>query len=385
MAQALEGVKVLDLGNYIAGPYAAMLLGDQGAKVIKVERPEGDPYRKVPGFIALNRGKRSITVDLKRKQGQQIAQELAKRGDILIHNFRPGVAQELGVDYETLSRLNPRLIYCAITGYGEKGPYRDKLGWEPLVASLAGAYTDQPSSDGSPTFLVLPLASYFAAFLAAFSSVMALYIREITGRGQAIEMPLLNALTVAEASTLVDFEEVIRPQWAPQGQLPLYRLYQGGDGQWFCLGVGNYAFFTKFALALGHEEWFSDPLFEGAPWMILPPRSYEVQRMLKQIFATKTRDEWLEFLRSHDIPCAPARRIDEFLDDPQLKINEMVIALEDPHVGRVRQMGIPLKLSLTPGKVKGPSPLLGQHTQEILSELGYPPDKLSKLREGKVI
>lgn len=386
MQPALEGIKVLDLGYYIAGPYTSMLLGDQGAEVIKVERPEGDPGRQLSGFVVWNRGKRSITIDLKQKQGQKIAQELARRCDILIQNFRPGVAEKLGVDYETLSQLNPRLIYCAISGYGEQGPYRDKPGWDPLVSSYAALYSDQPGLGEPPTFFVLPLASYYAAFMAAFSSVTALYVQEITGRGQKIEMPLLNAITLVQTSSLLDFEGKIRfSSWTSRGPLPLYHLYQAKDGLWFFLALGNYGFFTKFALAVGHEEWLTDPLFEGAPFLIRPPQSYEVERIMEGIFTTKTREEWLEFFRQQDIPCAPAKRVDEFLDDPQVAANEMVVELEDPNVGTVRQMGIPVKLPLTPGKLKGPSPLPGEHTEEILGELGYSSDKVSELRKQKIV
>lgn len=386
MQQALEGIRVLDLGYYIAGPYASMLLADQGAEVIKVERPGGDPGRQLSGFVVWNRGKRNITIDLKQKKGQKLAQELAQRSDILIQNFRPGVAERLGVDYETLSRLNPRLIYCAISGYGEQGPYRDKPGWDPCVASYAALYSDQPGQGEPPTFFVLPLASYYGAFMAAFSSAAALYVREVTGRGQKIEMPLLNAMTVVQAYVLMDFEAKFRiPPWPSRGFFPLYHLYQAGDGLWFFLGLGNYAFFTKFALAMGHDEWLTDPLFEGAPFLIFPPRNLEVERIMEGIFSTETREEWMEFFRSQDIPCAPAKRVDEFLDDPQVAANEMLVELEDPNVGPVREMGIPVKLSLTPGRIRGPSPLPGEHTDDVLAELGYSPEKVRELRKPKIV
>jgi len=384
--QALDGIRVLDLGYYIAGAYTSMLLGDQGAEVIKVERPEGDPGRQLPGFVVWNRSKRSITIDLKQKQGQKIAQELARSSDMLVQNFRPGTAEKLGLDYETLRQLNPRLIYCAISGYGEQGPYRDKLGWDPLVSSYAALYLDQPGLGEPPTFFVLPVVTYYAVFMTAFSSMTALYVREVTGRGQKIEMPLLNAAALVQTSSLLDFEGKIRiSPWVSRGPMPLYRLYRAKDGLWFFLALGNYTFFTKFALAMEHEEWLTDPLFEGAPMLIRPPESYEVESIMDDIIATRTRDEWLEFLRANDIPCAPARRVDEFLDDPQVVANGMVVELEDPNVGTVREMGIPVKLSQTPGKIKGPSPLPGEHTGEILAEMGYSLQKVQELRKSKVI
>ncbi len=274
MKQALEGIKVLDLGYYIAGPYASMLLADQGAEVIKVERPGGDPGRQLSGFVVWNRGKRSITIDLKQKEGQKLAQELARGCDILIQNFRPGVAAKLGVDYETLRQLNARLIYCAISGYGEQGPYRDKPGWDPCVASYAAVYSDQPGQGEPPTFFVLPLASYYGAFMAAFSSAAALYVRETTGTGQKIDMPLLNTMTVVQAYVLMDFEAKFRiPPWPSRGPMPLYHLYQAKDGLWFFLGCGNYTFFTKFALAMGHDEWLTDPSLRALPCSSFPPET----------------------------------------------------------------------------------------------------------------
>jgi len=386
MSAALDGVRVLDLGFYIAGPYTAMLLGDQGAEVFKVERPGGDPGRQLSGSVVWNRGKRSITIDLKQQEGRKVAQNLAQRCDILVQNFRPGMAEKLGVDYDTLSHLNPRLIYCAISGYGEQGPYRDKPGWDPLVSSYAALYSDQPGQGEPPTFFVLPLASYYGAFMAAFSAVVALYARERTGRGQKIEMPLLNAIALVQGSALMQFEGRVRVSpWLPRGPMPLYHLYQAGDGLWFFLGLGNYTFFTKFALAMGHDEWLTDPRFEGAPMLIRPPSSFEVERILESIFPTKTREEWLEFFRSHDIPSAPARRVDEFMDDPQVAANEMIVELEDPNVGLVREMGIPVKLSFTPGRLRGPSPLIGEHTEEILAELGYSPRQVRELKKRKIV
>jgi crotonobetainyl-CoA:carnitine CoA-transferase CaiB-like acyl-CoA transferase len=338
------------------------------------------------GFAVWNRGKRSITLDLKQGAAQKVVRELAGQSDVLVQSFRPGVAERLGVDYETLSKDNPRLVYCAISGYGESGPYRDKAGWDPLVSSYAAIYSDQPGEGEPPTFFVLPLASYYGAFMAAFSTVCALHVREITGRGQKVEMPLLNALALVQTASLLRFEGQMRLwAWPPRGPMPLYRLYQASDGLWFFLGLGNYTFFTKFALAMGHDEWLTDPLFEGAPMLILPPRADEVERIMDEIIAGKTRQEWLEFLEANDIPCAPARRVDEFLDDPQVAANEMIVELEDPNVGPVRQMGVPVKLSQTPPQVKGPSPLTGEHTDEVLSELGYPPERVRDLREKGIV
>ncbi len=386
MEQALSGFRVLDFGQYIAGPYTAMLLAEQGADVIKVERPGGDPYRTVPGFMVWNRSKKGITLDLKKEEGRRVAQDLAKHCDVLIENFRPGVANRLGIGYEQIRQLNTRLVYCSISGFGQKGPYRDLQAWDPIVASTEGAFVGQGGENKPPLYLVLPLPSYYATLMSAFSITTALVTRESTGRGQRVDISLLNSLMYAASIRLLEFEGQVKlPHDDQQGVIPLYKFYQGSDGQWFFLGLGNFTFFTKFAVLMDHHEWLVDPLFEGAPFMILPPRNTKVISMLKEIFATKTRDEWIELLRSKDIPCAPAQPVEEFLDDPQVLANKMVVEVEQPGLGKVRQMGVPVRLSLCPGEVKGPAPAPGEHTEEVLTDLlGYSGKEIAGLKERQI-
>ncbi|MBW1785284.1 MAG: CoA transferase [Deltaproteobacteria bacterium] len=387
MEQALSGMRILDFGQYIAGPFAAMLLAEHGAEVIKIERPGGDPCRDRPGFMVWNRSKKGITLDLKKEEGRKIARDLAKHADILIENFRPGMADKLGIGYETIRQLNPRLVYCSISGFGRKGPYRDLPAWDPIVFSAAGIFVEQAGESNPPLYLVMPMPSYYAALVAAFSVTTALVARETTGQGQRVDVSLLNALAFAAGSGLIEFEGQMKiPFEDPQGAIPCYKFYQGSDGEWFFLGMGNFVFFTKFAMLMDRPEWLIDPLFEGAPFMILPPRSAEVIAMFKEIFATKTRDEWIELLRAEDIPCAPARPVEQFLDDPQVIANEMVVTLDQPGLGKVRQMGVPVKLRRTPGKVQDRSPLLGEHSEAILADiLDYPARKITELKEGQII
>jgi crotonobetainyl-CoA:carnitine CoA-transferase CaiB-like acyl-CoA transferase len=374
MPPVLRGVRVLDFGQYIAGPFAAMLLGEQGAEVTKVERPGGDPMRYHPGFSVWNRSKKGIRLDLKREAGLRVAHELAEQSDVIIESLSPGVADRLGIGYGAISEINPRSVYCSVSGFGQEGPYRDMPGWDPIVASVAGVYTTQAGQGVPPIYVVMPMPSYYAALMASFSIATALFTREITGQGQKVDVSLFGAMLGASSAGLVDFEgKVVRVAAArdQQGGSPVYRLYQGSDGHWFFLGLGNLSFLAKFAVAMGHEEWLMDGRFDGAPFLIMPPRSTELAAMLQEIFLTKTRDEWLEFLRAADIPCAGAGTVEEYLDDPQVIANGMVIEMDQPGVGKVRQMGVPVRLDRTPGGVAGPAPALGEHSAEVLGRLGY--------------
>ena len=380
---ALSGVRVLDFGQYIPGPYTAMLLAEQGADVIKIERPQGDPYRREKGFIVWNRSKKAITLDLKKAEGQKIALDLVKQADVVIENFRPGVAEKLGIGYDAVHDVNPRVVYCSISGFGPKGPYRDIPGWEPLVDSLAAVYTFQGYGT-HPLYVVLPLATHYAAFQAAFGIATALCVREMTGRGQRVDISLFRSIMGAQRLSLVDFPGNFKIPWGPTGLLPLYRAYQGSDGKWFFLGLGNFKFFTQFSLTMDRSEWLTDPLFEGAPFLILPPRNAQVMAMLKKIFVEKTRDEWLALLRQDGVPCAPVRSVTEFMDDPQVAANAMIAVIDEPGLGKVKEMGIPIRLQGTPGRIKGPSPKQGQHTREILKSLGYSTEEIRRLQRTNV-
>jgi len=388
MKQVLAGFRVLDFGHYIPGPYTAMLLAEQGAEVIKIEPPAGDPMRSEKGFVVLNRSKKGMVLDLKKEEGKKIAQALIKKADVVIENFKPGKADQLGIGYETVKVLNPSTVHCSISGYGQFGPYRNRPGWDPIVTSTATVYVEQGGTGiASPVFLVLPLASYYSAFMAAYSITIALIAREKTGKGQQVDISLLNSIMAASCGGLVNFEARERvPRSYQQGGSPVYRLYQGSDGKWFFLALGNLAFLAKFAIAIGHEEWLTDERFEGAPFMILPPVNEELIEMFEKIFAEKTRDEWLEFLQAEDIPCGPALSVEAFMDDPQVIANDMVTEIEEPGLGPVRQMGVPVRLSQAPGAIKGRSPQKGEHTEEILSNsLNYSAEEISRLKQEKVI
>jgi len=386
MEQVLEGYKVVDFGQYIPGPYTGMLLAEQGAEVIKVERPGGDPYRSEPGFRVLNRSKKGLVLDLKQTECQEIALKLAADADVIIENYRPGVADRLGIGYETIHRINPRAVYLSISGFGYKGPFKDTPGWDPIVCATTGIYIWQSGGlDFQPTYLVLPMASYYAALMSAFSVTMALYAREFTERGQWVDVSLLNAIHAANSPGMVFFDEkvMLPPAYAPQGRSPVYRFYHGSDGLWFFLALGNPTFFTKFAVAMGHYEWLTDERFEGIPFMIEPPHHEDIATEIQALFSAETREHWLKFLQAEDIPCAPADPVTTYIDNPQIAANNMTLEVEDAEWGKGRQMGIPVNLNRHPGKHQGPCPQLGEHTEEILKNVtGLSPDLIKRIKNN---
>jgi crotonobetainyl-CoA:carnitine CoA-transferase CaiB-like acyl-CoA transferase len=384
MGGALSGIKILDFGQYIAGPFAAQLLAEQGADVIKVERPGGDPYRHVDGFMVWNRSKKAITLDLKKPEGLKIALDLAKQSDVIIENFKPGMMDKLGAGYEAVKAVNPRIVYCSISGFGPRGSYSNIAGYDQLVSALGSVYTEQGFAT-HPLYLVLPLASLYSAAAAALDITAGLCVREQTGKGQKIDISMFRVILGTFRQFLVDFEGMFRAPWGPTGPMPLYRPYQCKDGKWLFTGLGNPKFFTLFALALGHDEWLTDPLFEGAPFLIFPPRNAQVMAMIKDIYLTKTRDEWIKMLRDNEIPVAPVQAVAEFMEEPQVIANDLVKTLKQPGVGMVKEMGIPIELMLTPGKIKGPAPLPGQHTKEILRTLGYRAAQIKELKKAGVV
>jgi len=381
---ALTGIRVLDFGQYIAGPFAATLLAEQGADVIKVERPGGDPMRGQDGFMVWNRSKKGISLDLKKPGGLKIALDLAKKADVIIENFKPGTADRLGIGYDKIRELNPRAVYCSISGFGPKGPYAGWPGYEQIVSTVGSVYTEQGLIT-HPLYVVLPLASLYAAVDAAFFIVSGLCVREKTGRGQKIEASLFRSILSSFRQHNVDFEGMFRAPWGPTGPLPLYRPYQCKDDKWVFTGLGNPKFFMQFAVELGHDEWLTDPLFEGAPFLIFPPRNAQVMSILKPIYKTMTRDQWLKRFGEQSIPVAPVQNIDDFMAYKQVIASDMVQTVKEPKHGNVKEMGVPVALADTPGKIKGPSPQTGQHTREVLKELGYSAQDIKRLKQEQAI
>jgi len=374
----LDGVRVVDLTSYIAGSYSAMMLADLGASVVKVESLEGDSFRELPGFFGWNRGKRSIALNLKTPEGRQIVEGLAREGDVLMENWRPGVADRLGVGHAHLLALNPKLIYCSVTAFGSTGPYVDRPGFDPLLQAMGGLMTLQ-GFGGPPQYLRTAPTDYYTAAIAAQAVLAALFVRHRTGRGQRIETSLLRGVLALQSGIAIDYPG--KPTLLREN--PTYRLYQGSDGQWFFVACGNQSFWAKLCTALDMRDFAHDPRF--ASWLLRIQNSEALLPIIEKRFGEKPRAEWLEILAAHDIPSAPVKTIQEFMDDPGVRHQDMVHEYDHPDVGRLRVMGQPLAFAGTPTRDPGPPPTLGQHTDQVLGELGYDTTAVNDLRARKVV
>ena len=368
---SLRGLKVLEFGHYIAGPLLGMLLSDQGAQVIKVERPGGDPARKEPAFATWNRGKRSVVIDLKSEGGQETAQKLAGNTDLIIENFRPGVAERLGIGYERLGKGNPGLIYCSIPGFGKAHPDRDKQGWEPIISAATGLY---PGDDGTsePLYSPLPIASTFAAIVGAVAVTMALCARDRIGRGQRIEVPLYDAMFTAMGRHLVKFHDLEDPDPRSQPRLPMQRQYQCADGRWV-QNHGNYERFVhQFLVAAGNPDWGADAVADFGKPLDVETADMWVQRFT-ETFLRRTALEWQEAISAAGGACTVCKTVEEWLDHPHPLEAKMVEQVEDATLGPMKQPGVQVRLRGTPGAIQGRAPLLGEHNEEILGQLTASP------------
>jgi crotonobetainyl-CoA:carnitine CoA-transferase CaiB-like acyl-CoA transferase len=355
-----------------------MMLADMGASVVKVESLEGDSFRELPGFYGWNRGKRSIAVNLKEAAGREVLHRLVKTADVFTQNMRPGVDERLGMDSATLRALNPRLIYCAITAFGPDGPYRDRPGYDPVLQAMGGVQHLQ-GFGGPPQFVRVAVTDYYTAALGAQAVLAALFVRERTGRGQHVETSLLQGVLALQSGSVVDYPG--KPTFLRE--TPTYRLYQAGDAQWFFLACGNQAFWAKLCKAVGRPEMIEDPRFGS--WLLRGDNRETLMPILEAAFAAKPRDEWLEILSDHDIPCAPVQSLQDFMRDPGVQHMKMTVQYEHPEVGALTLMGQPIRFSETQAPDAGPPPVLGQHTRAVLRELGYPDGDIADLHRRGVI
>jgi crotonobetainyl-CoA:carnitine CoA-transferase CaiB-like acyl-CoA transferase len=397
MAGALEDIRVLDLSRVLAGPYCSMILGDLGADVIKVERPGigdetrhwGPPFTESGEsayYLCANRNKRSITVNLKAPEGNKIIKELASKSDVFLENFPPGTTEKLGISYKVIREVNPKIIYCTITGFGPDGPHRDLTGYDLMVSAYGGLMGITGEPDGPPVKVGVAITDVCTGISAQGAICAALYAREKTGRGQHINLSLLEtqvaALVNIASSYLISGKLPQRWGTAHETIVP-YQGFETKDKR-IIIAVGNNKLWASLCKVLGIRELIDDHRFQTNPLRV--ENREECVKILTDILKTRTRDEWIPLLAEEGVPCAPISTMEEVFSDPQVLHRNMLVEVDHPTAGKIKLAGIPVKYSESDAIIRRPPPCLGENTDEVLSELlDYDEEKRDVLRAGGVI
>ncbi len=381
----LAGVRVLDLGAFIAGTFAPTILSNFGADVVKIESPEGDAFRTYGLiFIGNNRGKRSLALDLKSPEGRELFYDLVRESDVVLDNYRLGVRERLGIDYATLARINPRIISCSVTGYGPEGPLAPDPGFDPLVQARSGMMAAQ-GGDDEPVFHQLPVNDTATAIMAAFGMIAALHARERTGRGQNVETCLANQSILCQSGELTQYEG--RPANPPGGRDclgvgALQRFYECADGEWLGVAASAPAHFQQLATALAHPEWAGRMTAEQA---LTEPATGRLAEDIAAALGAIPRDEALDRLLAHGVPAAPALRLEQVFTDPFLAANEFLEDYDHPLFGPITGVRGYGEWSRTPGGFPCRAPLVGEHSAEILREYGIADGRIEALIAAGVV
>lgn len=377
MAKPLEGVVVLDLSRVLAAPYTGMILADMGADVIKVERPgKGDDSRAYGPFkngesvyyMSLNRGKRSMTLNMKSEEGKQILKDLVKQADVLVENFRGGTMDKLGLGYDVLKEINPRLIYSACTGFGMTGPYKHDPAYDVIVQGMGGIMSITGQEGGEPTKVGASIGDITAGIFSAVGIMIALYNREKTGKGQLVDVSMLDCQVAILENAIARYMNAgvsPKPIGNRHASITPFQSLKTKDG-YVIVAVGNDTLWQKFCGLIERPDLAADPRFTTNPL-----RTENVKVLgeeLNKTFQTKTMDEWLHILKEGGVPVGPINDIERVIKDPAVIAREMIVTTHHPIAGDVEMAGVPIKLSETPGSVDAPAPTLGQHTREILKE-----------------
>jgi crotonobetainyl-CoA:carnitine CoA-transferase CaiB-like acyl-CoA transferase len=388
MPLPLEGIRVLDFSSYIAGPYCPALLADLGAEVLKIEAHRGDQTRYFPStlegetrmFLGANRNKKGLVLDLKQKPARQIVYKLTQTADVVVENFRPGVSERLQIGYEHLSAINPRLIYCSISGYGSRGPMQTRPGFDQVLQAMTGIAASQ-GGEGAPQVQVGSVVDYYTATLAAYGVMAALFVRERTGIGQKVETSLLQGALAMQSGRFI---------WADHEGREAKRDLAGGINRIFKTKVGHIyisahteTFWQSLCQTVGLAHLGTDPRYNS-----MSKRSQHVNELValvEEALQAKSAEEWEALLSAADVPCSVARPIEDMFDHPQVKALDMVAHVTHPVVGGMRMLGVPINFSKMPSRVQQPAPALGEHTEEILCSLGYTADQVAELTRAKVI
>ena len=389
----LDGITVLDLTRVLSGPYCTMLLADMGARVIKVEQPgKGDDTRawgppflegESAYFLSINRNKESVTLDFKHPQGRAVLDQLIAKSDVLVENFRPGTLDKIGLDYATLAARYPRLVYCSISGFGHSGPRSKEPGYDAIMQAEGGLMSITGAAGGEPYRLGVAIVDIVSGMFAAYGVAMALFARERTGRGQAVDLAMLDAtvaLLTYQAGNFFASGKVPARLGNRHPSIVPYEVFAASDGD-FVLAVGNDDQWRRFRAV---AELPDDDRFVTNRQRVT---AYdELRPFVADRLRTRPRAFWIEQLTEAGVPCGSVRNFQELFDDPQLAAREMIARIEHATIGQLRALGVPIKLSETPGAVRTPPPTLGQHTDSVLQhDLGLAADAIVDLRQQQVI
>jgi CoA:oxalate CoA-transferase len=406
MATPLEGIKILDFAIAVAAPLGGAMLSDMGADVIKVERTGGEPQRlgmpagmddvldtkikeeavDISSWIALNRGKKDLAIDVRNEKGKEVVLKLAKDADVILESFRPGVMARLGLDYETISKINPKVIYCSFSGFGQTGPLAHRAGGDMWSQAMSGIVAEGVHPNGRPQMIPQGMVDHTSGMLVAYAIMSALFVRERTGIGQQVFVNNIDAAMYLQFSGLSGY---LMEKRAPGkmdrdmgGQAPPYGPYKAKDGDVLTI-FGTDPLWPAFCKLLGVENLASDPRFVNDK--VRRQNRLIVEPLLDEAFSKKTRAEWAQIFREAKMRCDPCLTYEELCAHPQVEANDIIYSTNHPVRGLIKMVGIPVKMTKTPGSPQGPAPLLGQDTEEILSGLGYSTDEIVAMEKEGII
>ena len=394
--KALEGIRVLDLTRALAGPFCTLMLGDQGADVIKIEMPgSGDDTRHwgppfIEGesayFLSINRNKRSLTLNFKEQKAREIFLQLAGDADVIVENFTPGVMSRFGLDYQTVKETNPKVIFCSISGFGQDGPYRTRPAYDQIMQGLTGIMSITGESAGDPQKIGVAIADIGAGMWAAYAITTALFHREQNGEGQYIDVAMMDAhvawLTYQAGSYFATGKAPRRVGNAHPSLVP-YQSFMCQDGRYLNVAVGSDRLWERFCQAINRQDLREHPDYATNDGRVR--NRANLVPLLQELFLTRSVEDWAQDLHAASVPCGPINDVAEVFADPQLLHREMCVEMAHPTLGTIKQTGIPIKFSQTPGGLDRPPPLLGEHNAEILGKLGYSDSEIQRLADESII